>query len=137
MKRLTLYTEMHTDKLQSFINKAPVIIHSRGYKGRLFYIRFTYDPQEPYFTDAFICFLEDIVLFENPIYRHSPKLRDAAKNMHRSPVHTQAGECLRRYLRHNKTLHVEGYTAFRMEEYKYRLDMLMYGLIKKYRITPL
>jgi hypothetical protein len=133
MKLLTLYTEKYEHKLRAFLEGAAVDLRGHGRFGALYCARCAYDPAEPQFAAAFACFLEEIVLHENPVYRCSPKLRGALKNM--KDAHREIKENLQKYLRQNKTLHIEGYTAFCMEGYKYALDLMMYELIKKLKLS--
>ena len=133
MRLLTILAEHHEKLIRKFIEGASVTVRGHGFFGQFFYIRCLYDPREHQFADAFAYFLEDIVLNENPVYSRLPKLRDAADKLRRTNTGTK--EHLRRYLRQHKELNVEGYAAFRMDEFKHRLDMLMIGLIKRLKLT--
>jgi hypothetical protein len=133
MKLLTLYTEKYEKKLSVFLEYAPIVVRGNGFCDPLYFFRCAYAAKETRFTDALANFLEDIVLYENPIYRNSVKLRHAAHRMRRTNSATR--EHLRQYLRQHKALHIEGYTAFRMEGYKHKLDLMMVGLIRKLKLT--
>jgi hypothetical protein len=135
MRLLTVCTEQYEKQLRIFMGNAPVSVRNESRVGLLYSLRCAYEPAEFLFADALADFLENLILYENPVYRHSPKMRNAAGELRRTAVHTENREQLRLYLAENKSLHVEGYTAFRMAEYRYRLDMLMYGLIKRLRLT--
>jgi hypothetical protein len=129
MKLLTIYTELYENKLRSFLDGASVTIRSQGYAGPLYYARCAYESKDMRFFDAFIYFLEEVILDENPIYRSSIKLREAAEGMR-----GMSAQDFYTYIKQNKTVHIEGYTVFRMADYKYKLDMMMIGMIKKLKI---
>ena len=137
LKLITIYTEKHEDLLQGFQKNTFMVIRGQGYMGPLFYTRLAYNPKELLFAEGLTHFMEDIVLYDNPVYRYSPKLREAAHQIRCSPVHIEIRDQLRQYLKQNKTLHIEGYAAFRMDAYKWKLDMLMFGLIKKLKLYQL
>jgi hypothetical protein len=96
--------------------------------GGLFYLVCEY---KVFAADAFMRFMEDIAIKQNPAYKNSAKLSDMAADL--QVLHEANILALRQYLRENKALHIEGYETFRMFDYKYKLDIMMYLLIKKMR----
>ena len=86
-------------------------------------------------TDALMCLLERIIILGHPIYGHSPKLADMAIELRHTEIHQTNMLELTRYLKEQDTLHLEGYAAFRMYNYRHKLDMIMYCLIKKLKLA--
>jgi len=159
MKRLTLYTCSHKEGLQKFAKQASEIAHInwarwrenkkdnktetkiKTKEKRLFALNISWDRAEnDKLAELLMTFLEEIALSANPIYCHSPKLMELARNLrytdlHR--VHDREKRQLKTFLKYNKVLHLEGYATFRMEEYRNKLDMITYGLIKKLNLYSL
>jgi hypothetical protein len=129
LKTVIIYTEQYIDKLTIFLDNNPIPVRGKGNKGALFYARCAYDADGTDFFKSFALFLEGIVLDENPVYGHSPKLKEMTGRLN-----GMTALSLREYLTENKTLHIEGFITFRMEEYKYQLDRAMMGMIKKLRL---
>jgi len=86
-------------------------------------------------ADALACLLERIIILKHPVYGHSPKLADMALELRHTEIHQANVAELTLYLEENDLLHLEGYAAFRMPEYRHKLDMMMYCLIKKLKLT--
>jgi len=86
-------------------------------------------------TDALTHLLERIVIFKHPVYGHSRKLADMATELCGGEIHQANRRRLDAYLLEHDELHLEGYAAFRMSDYRNKLDMLMYRLIKKLKLT--
>jgi len=89
----------------------------------------------PVLTNGLIALLIDIALEENPVYRHSQKLRDMAYDLRDTALHRKLAGDLTRFLTRARDLHLEGYLNFRMAEYREKLDMMSYSLIKKMKLT--
>ena len=81
--------------------------------------------------DALAALLERIVILQHPVYGHSPKLADMALELRE----LQNIKNLENFLQENNSLHLEGYATFRMHEYRSKLDITMYCLIKKLKLT--
>ena len=81
--------------------------------------------------DALLLMLQSIVMHENPVYRHSPKLRDLANSIKDTELHIHELQLLKAFIRANKNIHLDGYAAFRMEAYREKLDMMLYRIVKK------
>ena len=76
-----------------------------------------------------------VAMEENPVYRHSPKLRDIALGLINSDLHKQEQEKLKQFIKSNKDFNIEGYVIFRMEEHHKKLDMMLYSIMKKINST--
>jgi len=139
MKRITIHTTNHKNKLINFTETAVernlCIIEKRCSVDNLS-IKLIYEAAATNsLTQALILLLYDIAAYENPIYRHSPKLRDLAEGLQDTPLHKCNIAQLNAFLRSNKVLHIDGYAAFRMEAYRTNLDMMLYRIIKKMNST--
>lgn len=86
-------------------------------------------------TEALTVLLERIVILKHPVYGHSPKLVDIAQGLHQKKIHQTNIAELTSYLMENDVLHLEGYAAFRMSDYKHKLDIMMYSAIKKLKLA--
>ena len=135
MKLLTVYTNHYEQALTAFAaeaeNAGRLSPRSEGRRDGLFYLCCAYAARDSAITDGFAALLEYVAIQENPVYRYSPKLTDLAKDLQRTPVHFEILSNLTQYLKTNKTLHLEGYVTFRMADYREKLDILSYSLIKK------
>jgi len=87
------------------------------------------------FIQALMLLLYDIAIQENPVYRHSPKLSDLAEGLQNTHLHIHDTRRLKAFIQANKELHLDGYVAFRMEEYREKLDMMLYTIIKKINLS--
>lgn len=85
--------------------------------------------------DAFAALLEHVAIQANPVYRHSVKLAELAADLRSTPIHAENTRRLAAFLKHNTSMHLEGYAAFRMRTFKEKLDMMTYTLIKKIRLS--
>jgi hypothetical protein len=83
------------------------------------------------FTDTLTAMLEEAAAMENPVYKCSQQMMNVARDLRDAPIHAEDVKQLAEFLRLNSALNIEGYVAFRMAEYSYRLDLTAYGLIKK------
>jgi len=145
MKQLTLYTYNHEKELRNFAKQAAPYINVNWAKWqekkRLFGINVswvTYKSAEyENFTNRLMIFLEEIAINNNPIYKHSQKLITLAQDLMHTKLHNHELVQLKMYLKNNKILHLEGYTTFRMEEYRNKLDILAYSLIKKLNLMQI
>ena len=86
-------------------------------------------------TDGLMCLLERIIILGHPVYGHSPKLADMAIELRHTEIHQANVAELTRYFKEQDTLHLEGYAAFRMANYRHKLDMIVYCLIKKLKLA--
>ena len=150
MKQLTLYTNRHREELQKFAKQASEIAHinwakwrenknkSPDEKKRLFALNISWDRAESdKLAELLMVFLEEVALSANPIYCNSPKLMEMARNLRNTELYRREKKHLKIFLKYNRVLHLEGYATFRMEEYRNKLDMITYGLIKKLNLYSL
>ena len=138
MKQLTISTHRYSRLLEDFasaiasggviIRRAPVL------NGGLFSVNCRYNHVTTAFIDGLMTLLTDIALQENPVYQHSPKLREMAGDLHSTPLYAAVYKDFAHFIKHSRTLHLEGYVAFRMTEYREKLDMMSYSLIKKMKL---
>ena len=82
--------------------------------------------------DALALLLERIVILGHPVYKYSPRLADMALELRRTEAHQTE---LARFIQENDLIHLEGYAAFRMSDYRNKLDMVMYCIIKKLKLS--
>jgi len=92
-------------------------------------------PREKFDIEVFITLLEQIVISDHPVYGNSPKLAEMAAELRVTEIHQLNTAELAAYLVANNTLHLEGYATFRMADYRHRLDVMMYCIIKKMKLT--
>jgi len=140
MKRLILYTINYEGELRNFAKNTAGLVKVNWAKWhekkRVFGLCLSWEyAYGDGVIEELMYFLEDIAVTENPIYRNSAKLRNMAQNLRYAPVHKRERKRLKGFLRENGILHLEGYTTFRMEEYRDRLDMMTYSLIKKLNMS--
>ena len=81
--------------------------------------------------EELLLLLQHIAMQENPVYRHSPKLKDLAEGLRKTELHIHERIQLAEFTRHNKELNLEGYVLFRMGAYRERLDLILYTIVKK------
>lgn len=133
MKRLKLFTEKYEDEMWNFSTNAAmqgiVLIKSKKKSQRGFSVTLMVAKIENFY-ELLTSQLMDIAENENPVYRHSPKLRGMAKNL-RNVLYEQEIQKLSEFLLHSKEINLEGYVMFRMTEFKEKLDMMIYSLVKK------
>ena len=139
MKQLTISTHQYSHQLEDFAALAKdagwLTTYAAGWNRGQFSINCRYK-HAPAFAEGLMIFLTDITLQENPIYQHSPKLQDMAHDLRKTPLYTAGLLDLSNFLKHSRILHLEGYVTFRMSEYREKLDLMSYSLIKKMNLMP-
>ena len=140
MKRLTIYTQNHEKLLREFAQEFEMaaVKFSRHKKTRnnFFGVRFSWEGSANLaVVERLVFFLQDVALLENPIYRHSAKLREMACGLRETPTHSKEVQRLKAFLRGSRVLHLEGYILFRMGEYRHKLDIMSYRAIKKMELV--
>jgi hypothetical protein len=73
----------------------------------------------------------DVAEDENPIYTHSAKMRELARDLRSQPIFAQELRLLKEFFSAEKLLNIEGYITFRMTEFHKKLDLMVYTLVKK------
>jgi len=139
MRMLTVYTHAYRQEVSDFFlrhaqNDGTMVIRGEGIhpQSGSYYMRCLY---ADFAVEAFTHLLEDIAVQHNPVYRRSAKLRAIAKKLRHTPLHDDNVAALAEYLHEHNKLHVEGYETFRMYDFKYRLDVMAYALVKQLRLT--
>ena len=87
------------------------------------------------FARSLMHLLHRIAMNENPVYRHSPKLRDLADGLLDTDTHAWALVELTAFLKTGRAIILEGYVTFRMEAYHAKLDMMLYTIVKKINLS--
>ncbi len=138
MKRLTILTEHYEKLIHTHLrgDGQDWIIRSEGRADGVFFARVSYVPGRA-FTEALTNLLEEAAALTNPVYRYSPRLMDIARDLRGTPIRQENERRLTEFLTPNASLNVEGYVAFRMAEYNYKLDLMTYSLIKKLKLTEI
>jgi len=140
MKRISIHTSKYENELRDFAAKAAAagtiaIKWSRFCEKRRLFGLGCVCADYPTTLEALSFLLMDIAEAENAVYRYSLKLRALAHGMRNPAICEQEVSRLRKFLRENKILHLEGYVTFRMDEYRDKLDMMIYSLVKKIRFS--
>lgn len=138
MKTLRIYTRAYAEILKTFLNARGdgasfKVQEERQSQSELYAVRCAYEGEFP--AEALTALLEEIAVLENPVYRHSAKLKTLALDLCHTDIHALNVRRLTAYLKENRVLQVEGYVTFRMAEYREKLDLMMYSLIKRLRLT--
>jgi len=132
MKNLTIITLSHRQTLTETISNL-LKDDTRGEShGKFYKVYCSYDNLD---TNVLTYLLERIVILDHPVYGKSSKLTDMALELKFTDAHRSNVFQLERYLEENDLLHLEGYTIFRMADYRNKLDIMMYCIIKKLKLT--
>jgi len=126
MKTLTILTQNFRKELKNFG------LHCSIADANLYLAKY---PRDKFDIECFTNLLERIVILQHPVYSQSPKLADIALELRATEIHQLNTAELANYLASNTTLHLEGYTTFRMADYRHRLDVVMYCIIKKLNLA--
>jgi len=132
MKQITICTNRYYNELENFIKNAQENNLFAIAKKQHANIKLVWDKCA---TEEIVCvlihLLYSIATNENPVYRHSPKLKDLSASLQNTSQYKNDVKQLKTFLQNSKELHIDGYVAFRMEEYKQQLDMMLYKIVKK------
>ena len=138
MKKLVIKTQLYNRQLEGFAARftrdCEFVCRFSNWHGGIFTINCIYDPTQDSFLNELVTLLTDIALYENPVFRHSSKLQDMAKDLKDTEVYDSLRESLGIYIKQNSNLNLEGYINFRMSKYREKLDMMSYSLIKKMKL---
>ena len=139
MKRLMIYTHEYNKELEYFAARAKecegLIIRNfeQSQNGQVSIVCH-YRRDDNAFLDGLAALLAEIAQQENPLYRHSPIMRDMADDLRNTQIFAGIKAALVGFLKHSTVLYLEGYVAFRMSEYREKLDYMSYSLIKKMKL---
>jgi len=135
MRRLTIHTSNYKSELINFAksvaesNLCAIKSHPGG-------INLTWKNSDcSSIFEELLLLLQNIAMYENHVYRHSPKLRDLAEGLKNTELHMYELQQLKAFLKANKELNLEGYVTFRMEAYREKLDMMLYTIVKKINLS--
>lgn len=135
MKRLTIYTARYETQLKNFAGSTKNVntLWSKWRdKNRLFGLCLTWGKDSnAYVTEQLVLLLQELAATENPVFKNSPKLLQMAKDLQSTESHGREVGRLKSFLRSNRSLNIEGYINFRMNEYRNSLDILSYKAMKK------
>jgi len=92
-------------------------------------------PSTETFARSLMHLLHKIALAENPVYRHSPKLRELADGLLTTDTFAQTLAQLKVFIKSSKEINLDGYVIFRMEAYRTKLDMMLYNIVKKINLN--
>ena len=138
MRRFIIHTEKYEVKLRDFAESAAeaeiVYINRICKKRNGCVIGFTITGYEE-FCELLLPLLLDIAEGENPVYGQSAKLREMARDLRKTQIYGKELRRLKHFISGNKGLHIEGYVTFRMGEFREKLDMLIYSLVKKIKFS--
>jgi hypothetical protein len=129
MKKFALHSVLHKAALSEFVAKAAaaeiIYIDENGFV----------IAKEDAFCEILLHFLMDIAESENPIYKKSSGMQKMAQDLRSSPIFAQELCALTEFVSAENALHVDGYTTFRMEAFREKLDLLVYSLVKKIKFS--
>jgi len=132
MKRITIVTCKYKNELAAFarmVSKNGLCTVVSNHAGS---IKFCWESSATAdFACALLRLMQNIAMLENPVYRHSPKLQGLAENLQTACE----AERLCAYIKGSKQLHLEGYVIFRMDEYRAKLDNMLYTIVKKINLN--
>ncbi|MCL1787346.1 MAG: hypothetical protein FWG38_05110 [Defluviitaleaceae bacterium] len=132
MKRLTLYTTGHRAQLATFAKHVTQHSIARTEFITRCRVGLVWEPAiANHLTKALLNLLHDAAINENPIYKHSQKLKIIAQSLKNTPLYINEAARLKAYLHTNQVLHIDGYVTFRMAAYHEKLDMMLYHIMKK------
>ena len=121
MKRITLCTCSYEEKLREFADmiKENGLAEVMDKEAVINNVNLSWKQiNSSRFTDALMVLLENVAALENPIYKHSPKLRALADGLRNTPLHQRELARLREFVKTARMLNIEGYITFRMGEYR-------------------
>ena len=136
MRRFTFFTRKYENELKEFVAKATeakaiYIEKNEFFKRNEEFALGVAIADKNTFCEILLGLLMDISVSENPIYKHSAKLRIAAEGLNNTPIFTRELRRLKEFLSESRELNIDGYVIFRMNEFKEKLDMMVYSLVKK------
>ncbi|MCL2839182.1 MAG: hypothetical protein FWE05_00280 [Defluviitaleaceae bacterium] len=140
MRQLHIYTTKYEKELRNFAAQAMAtgtiaIKDIKTCENRKVFELKLMNMDEKNLPNALTALLMDIVEIENPVYKHSPRLRKMAQTARNSSIYKREVQRMKTFLEENKALHLEGYATFRLSEYREKLDTMIYQLVKKIKFS--
>jgi len=130
MKHITIHTNRYKTELADFAKN--IEIHNLCTIVKEYPLRLAWENSVTNeFTRELLLLLHRIATYENPVYRYSTKLQDLALGLKDTALFFDDVKRLKSFLQANKELHIDGYIAFRIDEYCEKLDTILYTIVKK------
>jgi len=129
MKRVMIYTTKNTSELADFAKSISCDICSVESEVPLGLVWRASNSDKVLAT--LLQLIHKIAMNENPVYRNSPKLASIAEGLVNSPIHNSEIQKLKDFLRISKVLNLDGYIMFCTDEYRAKLDLMLYTIVKK------
>ena len=135
-KRYCIFTENYNGLLANFSEKAAgeEIIYIKNQHNNGMEVSIV---RRERFCAALLELLADIAQAENPVYKYSARLREMAQELRQTPLYAEELQRLKKFVSQSRELNLEGYVLFRMDEFRERLDLLIYSLAKKLKFGNL
>ena len=132
MKRLTMHTGCYEQDLIDFVQGVGFVDIKWQRKKETFSICLIWENENNnLFISMLAQFLQELIVKESPVYKHSPKLSSVALKT----TYEEEKKRIKQFLKNSQTLNIEGYITFRMSEFRHKLDIISYKLIKKLDLT--
>ena len=80
---------------------------------------------------AIMFLLHTLAAFENPVYKHSPKLITVAVSIICAQTYKQDMVNLTSCITKAEVINIDGYITFRLNEYMANLDTMLYTIMRK------
>lgn len=130
MSKLNVYTDIYTSKLLDWAekNKYKNKIYNKGYIYNGYYVEVENNNN---CKESLSILLEEVILHKNPITRGYKCLCDNIKNSIFIPCRNDIYSDLSKFLQDNNQINIDGYISFRMDEYNYLVNLVLYTIVKK------
>jgi len=86
--------------------------------------------------DAMVCLFESIMLEQNQIAKTHERLRDVLSSIVFMPAREEIARIVKRYISEHDHINLEGFVAFRLNEYAHKVDLVLYAAIKNSLMYP-
>ena len=110
-------------------NRSGLKVTGQGRAGLFFYYQVLLGVKG---ADDLLDILYEFMLHQNPIFRQSQRLRQAAEQVFMRTRHNNMQQ-LKTFINENNTLNLEGYIQFRLYEQNIALNLMLYSLAKRIR----
>ncbi|MDR1540119.1 MAG: putative sporulation protein YtxC [Clostridiales bacterium] len=124
MKTLSISTDEYYKELDDYTQSFARRIKKRDQNSIKVYY-------EEFDAADFYQFLDWVVFQENPALKCVAKLAEITKKNIPKAIEQKNIKELAEYISSNRTIHLEGYIKFRMDEYNDYLNRVLYAIIKK------
>ena len=133
--RLTISTERHISALMGWIKDNDYIHYIESFEdcGNACFV--TLDGAERV-CESIVCLFESIMLEQNQIAKTHERLRDVLSSIVFAPVKKEITRIVKKYVSECEHINLEGFVAFRLNEYAHRVDLVLYAAIKNSLMYP-